>query len=104
MAPPSGQVQQQQRPRGQQPQQQQGFGQMLVGIVRMAVFWYFAMKFFSPKKPSDPSQLISNAFQKGEPLVSSPISLSRAMLCDFSVFVRMIELLRRLRPLKATIP
>ncbi|XP_058097550.1 uncharacterized protein LOC131242735 [Magnolia sinica] len=70
MAPPSDQpplppAEPQQRPRQQQPQ---SFGQMLSGIIRMAVFWYFAMKFFSPKKPSDPSQLISNIFQKGEPL------------------------------------
>ncbi|KAG1331225.1 cleft lip and palate transmembrane protein 1 [Cocos nucifera] len=49
-------------------QQQPGFGQTVTGIVRMAVFWYFAMKFFAPKKPSEPSHLISNLFQKGEPL------------------------------------
>ncbi|XP_008795274.1 cleft lip and palate transmembrane protein 1 homolog [Phoenix dactylifera] len=49
-------------------QQQAGFGQTVTGIIRMAVFWYFAMKFFSPKKPSEPSHLISNLFQKGEPL------------------------------------
>eukprot|EP00262_Sarcandra_glabra_P020094 TRINITY_DN7897_c0_g1_i1.p1 TRINITY_DN7897_c0_g1~~TRINITY_DN7897_c0_g1_i1.p1 ORF type:complete len:590 (-),score=95.29 TRINITY_DN7897_c0_g1_i1:365-2134(-) len=62
MAPPSGQPPPQQR-------QQQGFGQTITGIIRMAVFWYFAMKFFSPKKPSsEPSHLISNLFQKGEPL------------------------------------
>lgn len=56
---------------GQQPRQQQqqgGFGQTITGIIRIAVFWYFASKFFSPKKPSDPSNLISNLFQKGEPL------------------------------------
>ncbi|WOL12692.1 hypothetical protein Cni_G21459 [Canna indica] len=49
-------------------QQQQGFGQTVSGIVRMAVFWYFAMKFFGPKKTVEPSQLTSNIFQKGEPL------------------------------------
>ncbi|KAG6493745.1 hypothetical protein ZIOFF_048747 [Zingiber officinale] len=49
-------------------QQQQGFGQTLSGIVRMAVFWYFAMKFFGPKKPAEPSQLMSNMLAKGEPL------------------------------------
>ncbi|KAJ6809282.1 cleft lip and palate transmembrane protein 1-like protein isoform X1 [Iris pallida] len=51
-------------------QQQGGLGKSLTGIIRMAVFWYFAMKFFSPKKPatSEPSVLISNMFQKGEPL------------------------------------
>ncbi|KAJ3675504.1 hypothetical protein LUZ60_004546 [Juncus effusus] len=48
-----------------------GIGQTIAGIVRMAVFWYFAMKFFSPKKPSNPNEpvvLLSNMFQKGEPL------------------------------------
>lgn len=61
-----------------QPQQQErqaaGFGQTLTGIIRIAVFCYFAAKFFSPKqKPADPSQppsqLMSNLFQKGEQLV-----------------------------------
>ncbi|KAH7681429.1 Cleft lip and palate transmembrane 1 protein [Dioscorea alata] len=47
-------------------QQQQGLGQSLSGIIRMAVIWYFAMKFFAPKKPSEPSIPISNLFQKGE--------------------------------------
>lgn len=57
---------------GQQPRQQQqqagGIGQTITGIIRIAVFWYFASKFFAPKRPSDPSLLISNLFQKGEPL------------------------------------
>lgn len=49
--------------------QQAGMGQMLTGIVRMAIFWYFASKFFSPKRaPSDPSAQITNLFHKGEPL------------------------------------
>ncbi|XP_009772568.1 uncharacterized protein LOC107802894 [Nicotiana tabacum] len=57
----------------QQQRQQGGVGQMLTGIIRVAVFWYFASKFFSPKKPisSDPSApnlQISNLFHKGEPL------------------------------------
>ncbi|XP_022149371.1 cleft lip and palate transmembrane protein 1 homolog [Momordica charantia] len=52
----------------QQQQQQGGFGQSITGIIRIAVFWYFASKFFSPKKPSDPAILMSNLFQKGEPL------------------------------------
>ncbi|CAL9120026.1 unnamed protein product [Musa textilis] len=57
------------RPGRQAPQQQQaGLGQSLTGIVRMAVLWYFAMKFFGPKKPAEPSQLMSNLFHKGEPL------------------------------------
>ncbi|KAM1201044.1 hypothetical protein FF1_017367 [Malus domestica] len=69
MAPPvaaaaDGQVQ-----GGQQQGRGGGFGQSITGIIRMAVFWYFASKFFSPKKaPSDPSQLSSNLFQKAEPL------------------------------------
>ncbi|XP_010546275.1 PREDICTED: cleft lip and palate transmembrane protein 1 homolog [Tarenaya hassleriana] len=49
-------------------QQGGGFGQTITGIIRIAVFWYFASKFFSPKRPADPSQLMSNIFQKGEPL------------------------------------
>ncbi|XP_050369046.1 uncharacterized protein LOC126787164 [Argentina anserina] len=52
-------------------QQQGGIGQSIGGIIRMAVIWYFASKFFSSsssKKSSDPSQLISNIFPKGEPL------------------------------------
>ncbi|KAK9291555.1 hypothetical protein L1049_019503 [Liquidambar formosana] len=54
---------------GGQPQRQQGgFGQSITGIIRIAVFWYFASKFFSPKKPTEPSLQISNLFQKGEPL------------------------------------
>ena len=58
------------RPGRQAPQQQQaGLGQSLTGIVRMAVLWYFAMKFFGPKKPAETSQLMSNLFPKGEQLV-----------------------------------
>uniref|UniRef100_J3LY60 Transmembrane CLPTM1 family protein n=2 Tax=Oryza brachyantha TaxID=4533 RepID=J3LY60_ORYBR len=35
----------------------------------MAVFWYFAAKFFGPKRPpADPGMLMSNLFQKGEPM------------------------------------
>ncbi|XAR51054.1 hypothetical protein NMG60_11005563 [Bertholletia excelsa] len=52
----------------QQQQQQAGFGQTLTGIIRIAVFWYFASKFFAPNKPVEPSLQISNLFQKGEPL------------------------------------
>jgi hypothetical protein len=53
---------------GRQQQQTGGFGQSITGIIRIAVFWYFASKFFSPKKTSEPSVLISNLFQKAEPL------------------------------------
>ncbi|KAG7997702.1 hypothetical protein I3843_01G222800 [Carya illinoinensis] len=42
---------------------------MITGVIRMAIFWYFASKFFSPKTPSEPSQLISNFFHKAEPLL-----------------------------------
>lgn len=58
-----------------QQQQQQGgggFGQTITGIIRIAVFWYFASKFFSPKPPQsppgEPSFQISNLFQKAQPL------------------------------------
>ncbi|MQL88990.1 hypothetical protein Taro_021568 [Colocasia esculenta] len=69
MAQPVGQPAGQPPPQGQRRQQPQGgLGQSLGGIIRMAVFWYFAMKFFSPKKPTEPSQLISNLFNKGETL------------------------------------
>lgn len=65
MAPPAGGAGGEQA-QGQQ-QRQSGFG--ITGIIRIAVFWYFASKFFSPKKPSDPALLMSNIFQKGENLV-----------------------------------
>ncbi|CAD5331177.1 unnamed protein product [Arabidopsis thaliana] len=57
---------------GQQQRQAGGFGQTITGIIRIAVFCYFASKFFSPKqKPADPSKpthLMSNLFQRGEPI------------------------------------
>ncbi|PIN15789.1 Transmembrane protein [Handroanthus impetiginosus] len=55
--------------RRQQQHQQPGVGQMLTGIIRIAVFWYFASKFFGPKRsPIQSSHQISNLFHKGEPL------------------------------------
>ncbi|RWW53437.1 hypothetical protein BHE74_00040077 [Ensete ventricosum] len=70
------------RPGRQAPQQQQaGFGQSLAGIVRMAVFWYFAMKFFGPKKAAEPSQLMSNLFHKGEPLVRFKLKSTIRLTC-----------------------
>ncbi|XP_027903085.1 CLPTM1-like membrane protein cnrB [Vigna unguiculata] len=66
MAPPAAAVEGGQAPQGRQQQPQGGFG--LTGIIRMVVFWYFASKFFSPKKPTEPSALISNLFQKAQPL------------------------------------
>ncbi|XP_062158409.1 uncharacterized protein LOC133865908 [Alnus glutinosa] len=70
MAPPETEGQVQEGRPQQQQQQRGGFSQMLTGVIRMAVFWYFASKFFSPKRPSgsEPSQLISNIFQKAETL------------------------------------
>nr|XP_043632630.1 cleft lip and palate transmembrane protein 1 homolog isoform X1 [Erigeron canadensis] len=63
-------------PQQQQPQPQpQGMGQMVTGIIRIAVIYYFASKFFSPSKPhggapgsSDPAIQISNLFHKSESL------------------------------------
>ncbi|KAL3818770.1 hypothetical protein ACJIZ3_004675 [Penstemon smallii] len=53
----------------QQPQQQQGVGKMFTGIIRIAVFWYFASKFFGPKRsPTESTHQISNLFHKGETL------------------------------------
>ncbi|KAL2497989.1 Transmembrane CLPTM1 family protein [Abeliophyllum distichum] len=70
MAPPAAggaEVEAGGRQQGQQ--EQQGVGKMLTGIIRVAVFWYFASKFFSPKRsPTEPSHQISNFFQRGEPL------------------------------------
>lgn len=49
-----------------------GFGQSITGIIRIAVFWYFASKFFSPKQPQgpagEPALQIENLFHKAEPL------------------------------------
>ncbi|WOG91614.1 hypothetical protein DCAR_0310863 [Daucus carota subsp. sativus] len=54
------------------PQEQQGFGKSIQGIIRIAIFWYFASKFFSPKTPPptgfEPAVQISNLFPKAEPL------------------------------------
>ncbi|RLM74055.1 CLPTM1-like membrane protein cnrB [Panicum miliaceum] len=61
------------QPQGRAPEGRQGggggLGQSIAGIVRMAVFWYFAAKFFGPKRPpAEPGMLMSNLFQKGEPM------------------------------------
>ncbi|KAL6845802.1 hypothetical protein ACP4OV_024377 [Aristida adscensionis] len=61
------------QPQGRGPAARQGggggLGQSIAGIVRMAVFWYFAAKFFGPKRPpAEPGMLMSNLFQKGEPM------------------------------------
>ncbi|KAF8405646.1 hypothetical protein HHK36_007722 [Tetracentron sinense] len=71
MATASGEVEVAEPQPQQQQQQEKSFGQMITGIIRIAVFWYFASKFFSPKKPSsslEPSNLISNLFHKAETL------------------------------------
>jgi hypothetical protein len=53
----------------QQPPQQ-GLGQVLFGIVRMGLFWYFAMQMFGGgKKVTNPALLTTNLFSKGESLV-----------------------------------
>ncbi|KAG8064593.1 hypothetical protein GUJ93_ZPchr0004g39001 [Zizania palustris] len=61
------------QPQGRGPAARQGggggLGQTIAGVVRMAVFWYFVAKFFGPKRPpAEPGLLMSNLFQKGEPL------------------------------------
>ncbi|RLM65051.1 hypothetical protein C2845_PM16G08420 [Panicum miliaceum] len=59
------------QPQGRGPAGRQGggLGQSIAGIVRMAVFWYFAAKFFGPKRPpAEPGMLMSNLFEKGEPM------------------------------------
>ncbi|KAG8082092.1 hypothetical protein GUJ93_ZPchr0014g46721 [Zizania palustris] len=58
---------------GQGPAARQGGGGVLgpsiTNIVRMVMFWYFASKFFGPKRPpAEPGMVMSNLFQKGEPL------------------------------------
>jgi hypothetical protein len=99
MAPPEteGQVQEGRPQQQQQQQQRGGFSQMLTGVIRMAVFWYFASKFFSPKRPSgsEPSQLISNIFQKAETLVILPF-LFILPLHSFSVIYMLCDLYLRL--------
>ncbi|KAL3688246.1 hypothetical protein R1sor_014555 [Riccia sorocarpa] len=51
-----------------QAQPQQNAGSMLFGIIRMGIFWYFAMQMFAPKKPANPDLLTNNLFIKGEDL------------------------------------
>ncbi|CAM6082675.1 unnamed protein product [Calypogeia fissa] len=53
---------------GQGAQPQQGIGSKLFGVVRMGIFWYFAMQMFSSKKPSNSTLLTNNLFSKGENL------------------------------------
>lgn len=72
-----------------QQQQQPGMGQMLTGVIRIAVFWYFASKFFGPKRsPTQSSQQISNLFHKGELLVRIFAPLVLFIYADCSFFFR----------------
>ncbi|OEL20981.1 CLPTM1-like membrane protein cnrB [Dichanthelium oligosanthes] len=71
MSQPAAAVDAAAQPQGRGPAGRQGggggLGQSIAGIVRMAVFWYFAAKFFGPKRPpAEPGMLMSNLFQKGE--------------------------------------
>ncbi|RCV33756.1 hypothetical protein SEVIR_7G115500v4 [Setaria viridis] len=71
MSQPAAEVAAAAQPQGRGPAGRQGggLGQSITGIVRMAVFWYFAAKFFGPKRPpAEPGMLMSNLFQKGEPM------------------------------------
>ncbi|XP_077224936.1 uncharacterized protein LOC143858181 [Tasmannia lanceolata] len=82
MAPPVGQGE---GPGEVEQRGQAGLGQSLTGIIRMAVIWYFAMKIFSPKKPSsEPSQQISNLFNKADPLDMWVYLSEREKFNDFS--------------------
>ncbi|KAJ7518565.1 hypothetical protein O6H91_21G074800 [Diphasiastrum complanatum] len=51
-----------------QQQQQPGIRNMLTGVLRMAIFWYFASQMFGSKKPVNPAILTHNLFSKGERL------------------------------------
>ncbi|XP_002970129.2 cleft lip and palate transmembrane protein 1 homolog [Selaginella moellendorffii] len=58
-----------QRNAQQQQPQQQGVGQILMGMIRMALFWYLASQMFGFKKqPADPATSSINLFSKGEKL------------------------------------
>lgn len=68
MAPPQVAATQVAQP-GQQPPAQQGLAGSISGIIRMAIFWYFAMQMFGSKKVTNPDLLTNNLFSKGENLV-----------------------------------
>ncbi|CAM6007410.1 unnamed protein product [Sphagnum balticum] len=70
MAPPAGGVGTQVAAgTAQQQPAQQGLGQVLFGVVRMGLFWYFAMQMFGgSKKVTNPALLTNNLFSKGEDL------------------------------------
>ncbi|XP_042029832.1 CLPTM1-like membrane protein cnrB [Salvia splendens] len=78
--------------RRQQPQQQAGMGQMLTGVIRIAVFWYFASKFFGPKRsPTQSSTQISNLFHKGELLLQTEHPLVVNFFCQLIVFLYLLD-------------
>lgn len=68
MAPPQVAATQVAQP-GQQPPAQQGWAGSISGIIRMGIFWYFAMQMFGSKKVTNPDLLTNNLFSKGENLV-----------------------------------
>lgn len=67
MAPPQVAATQVAQP-GQQPPAQQGWAGSISGIIRMGIFWYFAMQMFGSKKVTNPDLLTNNLFSKGENL------------------------------------
>jgi hypothetical protein len=67
MAPPQAPATEVAQP-GQQPPAQQSWTGSLGGFVRMAIFWYFAMQMFGPKKVTNPDLLTNNLFSKGDKL------------------------------------
>jgi len=93
MSQPAAEVAAAAQPQGRGPAARQGggggLGQSIAGIVRMAVFWYFAAKFFGPKRPpAEPGMLMSNLFQKGEPMVRTPSAPRLLRAPDFDSKMR----------------
>lgn len=89
MAPPQGgqEVAAAAEAGGAPPRQQQGFGQSISGIIRIAVLWYFVSKFFTPAtKPTEPAFQISNLFNKGETLVKFTLFIFISFSFCLSVF------------------
>lgn len=50
-------------------QQQQGGGGFLQKILTYILIYFVAQQFIGPRKPTDPAQLTSNLFSKGEKVV-----------------------------------
>lgn len=53
---------------GEQQRPQQGSGQVLFTILRIAIVWYMASQIFGSKKPADPALLMNNLVPKGQRL------------------------------------